>query len=77
MAWYGWLLIGFCFAMVVAFIVVVIALSDKISRTEINTRKITQKRNENSTQDVTNKITQKKERTPLLKRKRLKKANNN
>jgi hypothetical protein len=71
------LLIAALIGVIAGMIILWLLMRSSVNNTEISTRKIVQKRNSNSSQDITNKITRK----PLLERikakKRSKRANNN
>ena len=69
-SYFAVLAIGIILGMLLEFAVV----KNTINRTEITTKRIVQKRNTDSTQDITNIITKREQRKE---NKRLRKANNN
>jgi len=70
MAWYGWILIGFGLGMAAMFLL----SKNSINKTEITTRRIVQKKNTGSNQDVSNSISKKSDRNIKREQRKLNKA---
>jgi len=70
MAWYGWILIGFGLGMAAMFML----SKSSINKTEITTRRIVQKKNTGSNQDVSNSISKKSDRNIKREQRKLNKA---